>query len=51
MQAVLARHDGLLRAAIETHHGLVFKTMGDGFSPLLPTHRTRFRPPSLPNRQ
>jgi hypothetical protein len=26
MHAVLARHDGLLRAAIETHHGQVFKS-------------------------
>jgi predicted ATPase/class 3 adenylate cyclase len=31
MEAVLARHDALLRAAIETHGGRVFKTMGDAF--------------------
>src|SRR6266849_947250 len=31
MQAALARHDALLRQAIETHGGFVFKTIGDGF--------------------
>jgi predicted ATPase/DNA-binding SARP family transcriptional activator/class 3 adenylate cyclase len=31
MRAALARHDALLRQAIETHAGLVFKTMGDQF--------------------
>lgn len=31
MQGVLARHDTLLRKAIEGHNGLVFKTLGDGF--------------------
>jgi hypothetical protein len=31
MRRALARHDGLLRAAIETHGGHVFKTMGDAF--------------------
>src|SRR5690348_6776780 len=31
MQLVLARHDALLRAAIETHGGIVFKTVGDSF--------------------
>jgi class 3 adenylate cyclase len=31
MQLGLARHDALLRAAIEQHHGTVFKTMGDAF--------------------
>ena len=29
MQAALACHDALLRAAIETHGGHVFKTVGD----------------------
>ncbi len=31
MQAALARHDILLRHAIETHGGYVFKTIGDAF--------------------
>lgn len=31
MSAALARHDGLLRAAIEGHGGQVFKTVGDAF--------------------
>jgi len=31
MQAALARHDDILRQAIETHNGRVFKTMGDEF--------------------
>ena len=31
MQAALGRHDALLRRAIETHGGHVFKTIGDGF--------------------
>ena len=31
MAAALARHDALLRAAIEAHGGHVVKTTGDGF--------------------
>ncbi len=31
MRIALARHDALLRQAIEAHHGHVFKTMGDAF--------------------
>src|SRR3712207_9066946 len=31
MQAALARHDALLRQAIEGHGGVVFKTVGDAF--------------------
>jgi predicted ATPase/class 3 adenylate cyclase len=31
MKAALARHDAILRAAIENHHGRVFKTVGDAF--------------------
>jgi class 3 adenylate cyclase len=30
MQAALVRHDALLRAAVEAHHGTVIKTTGDG---------------------
>ncbi len=31
MQAALARHDAILREAVEGHGGVVFKTMGDAF--------------------
>lgn len=31
MDAAVKRHDALMRAAIEQHHGYVFKTMGDAF--------------------
>src|SRR5919202_1629531 len=31
MQAALARHDEILRSAIEEHGGYVFKTVGDAF--------------------
>src|SRR5215831_2732783 len=31
MKVALARHDALLRAAIETNGGVVFKTIGDAF--------------------
>ncbi len=31
MQEALQRHDALVRTAIETHHGHVFKTVGDAF--------------------
>src|SRR5437016_14536989 len=31
MRVALARHDALLREAIETHDGFVFKTVGDAF--------------------
>src|SRR5438046_10559960 len=31
MRLALARHDALLRAAIETNGGVVFKTIGDAF--------------------
>ncbi len=31
MQAALARHDAVLRHAIEAHGGMVFKTVGDAF--------------------
>jgi class 3 adenylate cyclase len=31
VQRTLARHDALLRTAVEAHHGHVFKTIGDAF--------------------
>jgi class 3 adenylate cyclase len=37
MQAALARHDELLRWAIEEHGGYVFKTVGDAFCAVFPT--------------
>src|SRR5215469_1708475 len=37
MRLALARHDALLRAAIETNGGVVFKTMGDAFCSAFPT--------------
>src|SRR5215217_2553321 len=37
MQAALARHDELLRGAIEERGGYVFKTIGDAFCAAFPT--------------
>jgi class 3 adenylate cyclase len=37
MRAALARHDEVLRSAIETHGGHVFKTVGDAFCAAFPT--------------
>ncbi len=37
MQAALARHDTLMREAIEGNGGYVFKTMGDAFCAAFPT--------------
>jgi class 3 adenylate cyclase len=37
MQAALARHDELLRRAIEEHGGYIFKTAGDAFCATFPT--------------
>ena len=36
MQAALACHDAILREAIETHGGAVFKTVGDAFYATFP---------------
>ncbi|WP_410959495.1 hypothetical protein, partial [Salmonella sp. SAL4432] len=36
MRLALARHDALLRTAIETHNGHVFKRMGDAFCAAFP---------------
>ena len=36
MAAALARHDALLRAAIDAHHGAVFKTVGDAVCAVFP---------------
>src|SRR4051812_17811833 len=37
METALARHDAILRAAIEAEGGRVFKTMGDAFCAAFPT--------------
>src|SRR5438477_11155679 len=37
MALALARHDALLRAAIETNGGVVFKTVGDAFCAVFAT--------------
>src|SRR3712207_8813065 len=37
MQVALARHDAILRKAIEAHGGVVFKTVGDAFYAVFPT--------------
>jgi class 3 adenylate cyclase len=39
MQGVLAEHDRLTREAIESHHGEVVKTTGDGFHAVFATPR------------
>src|SRR5215218_11270991 len=36
MPAAVARHDRLLREAIEAHHGVVFKTVGDAVCAAFP---------------
>jgi predicted ATPase len=37
MKDTVARHEAILRAAIETHGGMVFRTMGDGLCAAFPT--------------
>src|SRR4051794_40175798 len=37
MQSAIARHDTLLREAIESNGGYVFKTVGDAFCAAFPT--------------
>lgn len=37
MQSALARHDALMRQAIESNRGYVFKTVGDAFCTAFPT--------------
>ena len=37
MRSALARHDALLKEAIERHNGYVFKTVGDAFCAAFPT--------------
>src|SRR5260221_250550 len=42
MRLALTRHDALLRAAIETNGGVVFKTIGDAFCAAFPTAHQAF---------
>ena len=49
MQATLARHDELLRWAIEQRGGYVFKTVGDAFCCAFPTTPMRLRRPWRPS--
>jgi predicted ATPase/class 3 adenylate cyclase len=37
MAAAVARHQTILRTAIEAHHGVLFKTVGDGIQAAFPT--------------
>ena len=37
MRVALTRHDSLMRAAIESNGGTVFKTIGDAFCTAFPT--------------
>src|SRR5215216_1275644 len=37
MKAAVERHDAILREAIVTHGGTVFRTMGDAFCAVFPT--------------
>src|SRR3712207_668366 len=51
MQAALARHDAILREAMEGHGGIVFKTVGDAFYAVFtraPMRCARPWPPSAP---
>jgi class 3 adenylate cyclase len=41
MRSALARHDAILREAIEQNDGYVFKTVGDAFCAALSSQRGR----------
>ena len=43
MKAALARHDAILRGAIESHKGKVFKTVGDAFYAAFPNARNALK--------
>ena len=49
MRAALARHDEILRSAIEANGGHVFKTVGDAFCAAFPTAPMPWRRPSPPS--
>src|SRR5437764_1579030 len=50
MKAALARHDALLRAAIEGNGGCVFKTVGDAFCAVFPFPMDALRAAVSPQR-
>jgi class 3 adenylate cyclase len=43
MGDALARHNAIVRAAIEAHHGVVFSTMGDGMAAVFASARDAVR--------
>jgi predicted ATPase/class 3 adenylate cyclase len=43
MKLALARHDAILRGAIESHKGKVFKTLGDAFYSVFPNARNALK--------
>ncbi len=45
MQTSLARHDGVLRSAVEENGGYVFKTVGDAFCAAFDTARNALEAP------
>jgi class 3 adenylate cyclase len=47
MRDALARHDVIVRGAIESHDGYVVKTTGDGWHAAFADARTRLTPPSI----
>jgi predicted ATPase/class 3 adenylate cyclase len=43
MKDALARHDAIVRGAVESHHGVVFSTMGDGMAAVFASARDAVR--------
>ena len=43
MREALARHDAIVRGAVESHHGVVFSTMGDGMAAVFASARNAVR--------
>ena len=43
MRDALARHDVIVRGAVESHHGVVFSTMGDGMAAVFASAREAVR--------
>ena len=46
MRDALARHDAIVRGAVESHGGVVFSTMGDGMAAVFASARDAARSPS-----
>ena len=49
MGLVVERHHTLMRTAIETHHGVLFKRVGDAVQAAFPTALMPLPQPSMPN--